>query len=91
MKGIPVQGELFALFWERPDLERLHVNDVIRIDGRLGRVIRVNDCAAVVVMNRPVRQFATRFDKPVRFQPGPALFRISVHSEIEILNQRKPR
>jgi hypothetical protein len=35
----------------------------------LCRVIRINECAAVVIMNRPVRDFKTRFDKPVRLQP----------------------
>jgi hypothetical protein len=89
MNGLPLQGELFALFWERQDPMRLRVNDVIRIDGRLGRIIRVNDCAAVVLMHRPVREFKTRFDKPVRFQPPPKTFRISTYSATEILN-RKP-
>ena len=76
MNSIPVQGELFGLFWQKPDPLRLRVNDVIRIDGRLGLIIRVNDCAAVVLMNRPARTFKTRFDKPVRFQPPPMTFRI---------------
>jgi hypothetical protein len=38
-------------------------------------------------MNRPPREFKTRFDRPVRFQPSPAMFRISIHSEIEVLNR----
>ncbi len=50
--------------------------------------MRVNDCAAVVLMNRPVRDFKTRFDKPVRFQPPPATFLISPQSEVEILNRK---
>jgi hypothetical protein len=41
-------------------------------------------------MQRPRREFKTRFDKPVRFQPSPKTFRISPDSEVEILN-RKPR
>lgn len=95
MKGIPVQGELFGLFWQKPDPWRLRVNDVLRIDGRLGLVIRVNDCAAVVLMHRPARTFKTRFDKPVRFQQSPMTFRISTYSATEILNrsvgkQRRP-
>jgi hypothetical protein len=49
----------------------------------------VNECAAVIIMNRPVRVFQTRFDKPVRFQPPPALFRISPQSEVEILNPKR--
>lgn len=91
MNNIPEQGELFALIW-RPIRHplRLRPNDVIRIDGRLCRVIRVTDCAAVVLMNRPARAFSTRFDKPVRFQPSPARFRISANSEIEILNRKVP-
>lgn len=87
MNNIPVQGELFGIFWQKPDPLRLRVNDVIRIDGRLGLVIRVNDCAAVVLMNRPARKFKTRFDKPVRFQPSPMTFRISTYSVAEILNR----
>jgi len=91
MSNIPEQGELFALIW-RPVRHplRLRPNDVIRIDGRLCRVIRVTDCAAVVLMNRPARVFSTRFDKPVRFQPSPVRFRISANSEIEILNRKVP-
>jgi hypothetical protein len=49
----------------------------------------VNDCAAVVIMNRPVREFKTRFDKPVRFQPPPKITRMSPNAEVEILNRRK--
>jgi hypothetical protein len=40
-------------------------------------------------MNRPVRDFKTRFDKPVRFQPPPHRFYISSNSEVEILNHKK--
>ena len=93
------QAELFGLVWWPPEYPfRLRANDVIRFDGRLGRVIRVNESEAVVLMNRPERKFTTRFDKPVRFQPSPCVFRISPNSEIEILNRtngkphkRKPR
>ena len=87
MSDALVQGELFTLFWQKPDPLRLRVNDVIRIDGRLGLVIRVNDCAAVVLMHRPVREFTTRFDKPVRFKQSPQTFRISTYSATEILNR----
>jgi hypothetical protein len=90
MNGVSKQGELFGFFWQNPPPFRLRVNDVIRYDGRLGRIIRVTDCAAVVLMRRPQRVFKTRFDKPVRFQPSPATFRIAADSEVEILN-RKPR
>ena len=81
------QTELFGLIFKQPQQHRLRANDVIRIGDRLGRIIRVTDCAAVVLMNRPVREFITRFDKPVRLQPSPLIFRISVNSEIEILNR----
>jgi hypothetical protein len=71
---------------------RLRVNDIIRLEGRLGRVIRVTESAAVVLVNRPSRRFITRFDKPVRFEQAPAIVRISVNSETEVLNRnRKPK
>lgn len=83
------QGELFGLIW-RPSrgTSRLRVNDVIRIGGRLCRVIRVNECAAVVLINQSERKFKTRFDKPVHFQPAPTTFRVSANSETEILNHK---
>ena len=85
----PGQAELVGLIWQpfRHPF-RLRAGDVIRLNNRLCRVIRVNECAAVVVMNRPVRAFKTRFDKPVEFQPPPALFRICVDSEVPILNRK---
>jgi hypothetical protein len=83
------QAELFGLIWRpfRPPF-RLRINDVVRIEGRLGRIIRVTECAAVVLMNRRAREFSTRFDKRVRFQPSPVTFRISANSETEILNRK---
>jgi hypothetical protein len=88
MNDIPQQGELFALIC-RPTQHpfRLRANDVIRIDGKLCRVIRVTECAAVVLVNRPPRVFSTRFDKPVRFQPSPVTFRISANAEVEIVSR----
>jgi hypothetical protein len=86
----PNQPELFAVLWmpyRHP--ARLCAGDVIRFDNRLCRVIRVNDCSAVIVMNRKFREFKTRFDRPVAFQPPPATFRISPNSEVEILNSKK--
>lgn len=79
----------FAIAW-RPFHRRfrLRAGDVIRLNGRLCRVVRVNECAAVVLLNRPVRDFVTRFDKPVRFQPPPILIRISPQSEVPILNRK---
>ena len=86
------QAELSGLVTpHREQPFRLRVNDIIRIDGRLCRVIRVNECAAVVLMNRPPRQFKTRFDRLVRFQPKPVMFRISANSEVEVLNRPKPK
>jgi hypothetical protein len=83
----PNQAE-FGLIWQPlAHSFRLRAGDVIRYENRLCRVIRVNECAAVVIMNRPVRDFKTRFDKPVRFTPPPAMFRISPDSETEILNR----
>lgn len=80
----------FGIIW-RPFAHpfRLRAGDVIRYDHRLCRVIRVTECAALVIMNRPTRDFKTRFDKPVHFTPPPALFRISANSSAEILNLKK--
>jgi hypothetical protein len=84
----PNQTE-FGIIWQLPAYPfRLRAGDVIRFENRLCRVIRVNECAAVVLMNRPTREFKTRFDKPVRFTPPPALFRISPDSEIPVLNRK---
>jgi hypothetical protein len=85
----PRQIKFVGLIW-RPKQHpfRLRVGDVIRYGDRLCRVIRVNECAAVVIMNQPVRQFKTRFDKPVSFQPSPASFRIASNSEVEVLNRK---
>ena len=83
------QAELVGLIW-RPFCHRfrLRAGDVIRLTDRLCRVVRVNECAAVVIMNQPVRRFKTLFDKSVEFQPAPALFRIDVDSEVQILNRK---
>ena len=66
----PNQSE-FGIIWQLEAYPyRLRAGDVLRLaDGKLCRVIRVNYSCAVVVMNRPVREFKTRFDRPVRFQP----------------------
>jgi hypothetical protein len=92
MKDIREQGEFFGLVFqpfEHPF--RLRVNDIIRSGDKLGRVVRVTESAAVILMNRPRRDFKTRFDKPVRFQPAPFIFRISANSESEILNRKAGR
>ncbi len=83
----PNQTELVGIIWQAlAHPFRLHAGDVFQLDNRLCRVVRVNDCAAVVLMNRPVREFKTRFDKPVRFKQPPAVFRISPNAEVKILN-----
>jgi hypothetical protein len=89
----PDQTRFVGLIWRllQPPPTRLRAGDVIRFDNRLCRVIRVNDCAAVVIMNRPVRVFTTRFDKPVRFEQPPAMFRISPQADVEILNRKSHR
>ena len=80
----------FGIIWQVLKYPfRLRAGDVFRFNNRLCRVVRVNECAAVVIMNRPVRDFKTRFDKPVRFQPPPKLFRISPQSEVPILNRKR--
>jgi hypothetical protein len=88
----PMQGELLTDHVDRTQHPfRLQAGDVIQYDGKLCRVLRVNDCAAVLVMNRPMRRFVTRFDRPVCFQPRPALFRLSPNAEVPILNRMKHR
>jgi len=66
---------------------RLRAGDTIRYDGKPCRVVRVNDCAAVVAVTKPPREFTTLFGLRVRIQPKPALVRISPNSETEILNR----
>ncbi len=86
----PAQAEFVGILWQPlAHPFRLRAGDVIRFDHRLCRVVRVNECAAVILMNRPVREFKTRFDKPVRFTPPPVTFRISPQSEVEILNPNR--
>ena len=92
MEHIGEQSELVGLVWRRAEHPfRLRANDVIRIDHRLGLVIRVSASSAVVLLNRPARKFTTRFDKQVRLQPSPATIHISANSEIEIVNRRLNR
>ena len=85
----PNQTE-FGILWQLAEYPfKLRAGDVIKFNERLCRVVRVNDCSAVVIMNQPVRDFKTRFDQPVRFQPPPKRFHISPDSEVEILNRRQ--
>ena len=87
-KHDPNQTE-FGIIWQLMAYPfRLRAGDIIKLDNRLGRILRVNECSAVVLMHQPVRQFKTRFDKLVRFQPPPRIFRISPQSDVPILNRR---
>ena len=83
------QVEFSAVVWQAVSAPkfRLRAGDVIRMEGRLCRVVRVNECAAVVLMNRQPREFTTRFDRRVKFQQPPALFRISPNADVQILNR----
>ena len=66
---------------------RLRPGDLIRYEGKPCPVVRVTDCAAVVAITKPPREFTTLFGKRVRIQPKPALVRISPNTETEILNR----
>ena len=66
---------------------RLRPGDIIRHDGQPCPVLRVNDCAAVIAVTKPPREFTTLFGVRVRIQPKPVLVRISPPSEVPILNR----
>ena len=66
---------------------RLRGGDVVRYGGQHCPVICVSDCAAVIAMTKPPREFTTLFGVSVRIQPKPALVRISPQSEIPIINR----
>ena len=66
---------------------RLRAGDRVSYAGQPCNVVRVNDCAAVVAVTKPAREFTTLFGVRVRIQPKPALVRISPQSEIPILNR----
>ena len=68
-------------------LYRLRPGDIIDYSGQQCRVIRVSDCAAVIAITKPAREFTTLFGARVRIQPKPALVRISPNSELQILNR----
>ena len=65
----------------------LRAGDVIRYAGQNCRVIRVNECAAVVAVVQKPRTITPRFGKPVTIQPSPKLERISPNSSVPILNR----
>lgn len=66
---------------------RLRAGDVVCYGGQHCPVLRVSDCAAVITMARPPREFTTLFGVTVRIQPKPLLVRLSPNSEIPILNR----
>jgi hypothetical protein len=68
----------------------LQPGDIIKFEGEPCRVVRVNDCAAVIAVRRPARQFTTLAGKTVRLQPSPKTVRISPYSQVEILNRNTP-
>ena len=82
----------FGIIWDVSAYPfKLRAGDVFKFNERLCRVLRVNYSSAIVIMNRPVREFKTRFDKPVRFQPPPHQFYISPNSEVVVLNRKAKR
>lgn len=86
----PNQTELFGIVWLPPEYPfHLRVNDLFRFDERLCRVIRINESCATVLMNRPERDFKTRFDKPVKFRQLPGIIHISPNSAVEILYRKR--
>lgn len=66
---------------------RLRAGDLVELDHQPCTVLRVTDCAAVVAVQRPPREFTTLFGKTVRLQPKPHLVRIAPNSTIPILNR----
>jgi len=65
----------------------LRAGDVVEYAGQPCRVLRVNDCAAVVAVIQKPRTIKPRFGKPVTIQPSPKHAWISPNSEIPILNR----
>ena len=82
----------FVIIWELHHYPfKLRAGDVFKFNERLCRVLRVNYSSAAVIMNRPVRAFKTRFDKPVKFQQPPHQCYISPNSEVTVLNRKARR
>jgi hypothetical protein len=65
----------------------LRAGDLVEYDGQPCRVVRVNECAAVIEVIQPPRNFTTRFGKTVTFKPKPKLQRMSANAIIPILNR----
>jgi hypothetical protein len=66
---------------------RLRAGDVVRYGGQHCPVIRVSECAAVIAITKPAREFTTLFGVRVSIKPKPALVRLSPNSEIPILKR----
>ena len=69
-------------------LPRLRAGDLILFERQPCRVLRVTDCAAVIAVTKPAREFVTLFGKRVHLQPKPALVRICADSPCPILNRK---
>ena len=67
---------------------RLRSGDVVLFENRPCPVLRVSDCAAVIAVNKPSRQFTTIWGVTVRIRPKPALVRISSNALCPILKRR---
>ncbi len=66
---------------------RLRAGDVIEMDGKPCPIVRVTECAAIVAVAQPWREFTTLRGKRVQLQPAPKLVRISPNSDCPILNR----
>jgi hypothetical protein len=49
----------------------------------------VNECAAIIEVVQPAREFTTIFDKHVRLQPKPRLVRISPNADIPTIKRTR--
>jgi hypothetical protein len=87
MGGAAQRGTALFFFMNMNSPYRLRAGDIIQLEGKPCRVVRVTDCNAVVAVTRPPREFTTLFGQRVRIQPKPALVRISPQSEVPILNR----
>jgi hypothetical protein len=66
---------------------RLRAGDLVSYAGQRCPVIRVSDCAAVLAVTKPAREFTTLGGVRVRIQPKPALVRISANAEVPIISR----
>ena len=90
-KHLPANHPQFKLDFGLPKLAppyRLRAGDVVLYENRPCPVLRVGDCAAVIAVNKPSRQFTTIWGVNVSIKPKPALVRISSNSLCPILKRR---